>query len=323
MIEDAIAGIAMLRMVQVVLVRDNGGISPTQLPIPGSSYLKWMELVTSGEGALRQFTLEIGIVPSYYDQRIPPPLRNGRQVRLYTILFEVGVDVRQWGANAGSNVRNQWQDRSMATSWHERGSEPPAAAPAGLLDDEDDDVGVRDDDVLVQLNYEAFRLLNSYAHLVSPTSVSAPDAAQKTHPMLERLHQHIVESSGKMNHSILDEAATLAQQLGGGGAVFCKSGKDRTAMHVTFKQAQFVHRYRASYPAHDGTQVVDETLEYATLMRVYGTRLPICEKNVGESKYAFNSLQVRFMPETLRPPLHTLAGFLKGGKVFTGGAIES
>ena len=29
------------------------------------------------------------------------------------------------------------------------------------------------------------------------------------------------------------------------------------------------------------------------------------------------------MPEMLKPPARALAGFLKGGRVFTGGAIES
>jgi hypothetical protein len=117
----------------------------------------------------------------------------------------------------------------------------------------------------------------------------------------------------------LDEAATIAQQLGGGGLVFCKSGKDRTAMHVTYKQAQFAARYR------DSTQIdMEAILRDATLMRTYGTRLPICEKNVGQAKYAFNSLQVKFMPDALKPPMNTLAGFLKGGRLFAGeGGIES
>ena len=82
-----------------------------------------------------------------------------------------------------------------------------------------------------------------------------------------------------MNHNILDEAATIAQQLGGGGLVFCKSGKDRTAMHVTYKQAQFAARYRDQHE-------FNEILGDATLIRTYGTRLPICEKNVGQAKYA-------------------------------------
>jgi len=59
-------------------------------------------------------------------------------------------------------------------------------------------------------------------------------------------------------------------------------------------------------------------------MRIYGTRLPICEKNVGQALYAFNSLQAKFMPDILKPPPQTLAGFLRGGRVFSReGAIES
>ena len=40
-------------------------------------------------------------------------------------------------------------------------------------------------------------------------------------------------------------------------------------------------------------------------------------------KQAFNSLQVKFMPEALKPPMDCLAGFLKGGEIFKGGSIES
>ena len=62
----------------------------------------------------------------------------------------------------------------------------------------------------------------------------------------------------------------------------------------------------------------------ATMMRIYGTRLPICEKNVGQALYAFNSLQSKFMPDALKPPPSALAGFLKKGKVFSKEArIES
>ena len=34
-------------------------------------------------------------------------------------------------------------------------------------------------------------------------------------------------------------------------------------------------------------------------------------------------LQVQFMPEALKPPMNTLAGFLKGGRLFGEGAIET
>lgn len=55
---------------------------------------------------------------------------------------------------------------------------------------------------------------------------------------------------------------------------------------VTYKQAQFAAQYR-------GVTATETILDDATLIRIYGTRLPICEKNVGQAKYAFNS--VRFV----------------------------
>jgi hypothetical protein len=232
-------------------------------------------------------------------------------------LFEVGVDIRQFAQHAiNNNLRK-------SESGEDIGSTKEVSAPAGLLDDEDDDTGVEDDDVLVQLNFEAFQKLNTYAHRISPAN--SPNATQKIHPLLETLHEHIMSSSGKINHDILDEAATLSQQLGGGAVVFCKSGKDRTAMHVTYKQAQYANRYKRHWsPEANAATILEACLEDATTIRIHGTRLPICEKNVGQAKYAFNSLQVKFMPDKLKPPMKSLAGFLKGGKVFSsGGGIES
>lgn len=52
---------------------------------------------------------------------------------------------------------------------------------------------------------------------------------------------------------------------------------------VTYKQAQFAARYR-------GETDSEGVLRDATTIRIHGTRLPICEKNVGQSKYAFNSV---------------------------------
>jgi hypothetical protein len=326
MIEDAFVGINMLQMVRVVIARDDGVIDGNRIPIQASPYLKWLNLSTTGNYANRQFTLHVGMLQSYYDQRIPPSLKNGTPIRFYSLLFEVGVDIRQWGANAGSNVKSQL-DKSAAlnsstfTGCKDMNAVQDAPVISGLIDDEDDDVGVQDEDVLVQLNFDAVQRLNTYACSISPANALA--SATKMHPMCETLYDHIVGSSGKMNHYILDEAAQLSQQLGGGGVVFCKSGKDRTAMHVTYKQAQFENRYRECHPSPDHIPFVNALLDDARIIRIHGTRLPVCQKNVGESKYAFNALQVKFMPDALKPPMNTLAGFLKGGKVFTGARIES
>eukprot|EP00536_Pseudo-nitzschia_multiseries_P016088 jgi/Psemu1/328122/estExt_fgenesh1_pg.C_10170003 len=342
MIEDASVAIAMLRMVDMVLVPDNGqGLPAEAVQIPASPYLKWTKITpTGGEGSARRFVLQIGIDQAYYAERVPPPLQNNAGVRLYPILFEVGVDIRQWGANTGSNLLRR--DGSGMNS----GTTSSQSSTGGIVDDGDeDDAGIVHDDVLVALNYEAMRKMNCYAHALAPQQVppeqvlvamdkifadslsnstsslnqsfsSAGKDPLPVHPSLADLYKHILSSAGKMNHSILDEAATIAQQFGGGGLVFCKSGKDRTAMHLTYKQCQFAGRYR-------GNSDQNAILRDARLLRLHGTRLPICEKNVGQALYAFNSLQVKFMPEALKPPMDCLAGFLKGGEIFKGGGIES
>ena len=322
MIEDASVGIGMLRFVSIVMRSDDEQADSRKVPIVASPYLKWVRLSASHAGlpgTSPEYTLEFGVLPSYYEQRIPKSLHDGRPVRFYPLLFEVGVDIRQWGAHTGANMKNKL---SKSDSGENQNSEQPSVS---ILDDEDDEGGFADDDVLVELNYEAYNKLNAYAHSISPCN--SPSSAVKTHPLLENLYRHIVTSKGKISHDILDEAATLCQQLGGGGIVFCKSGKDRTAMHVTYKQAQHANQFLKHNPSQlsgdgDGSPFDDQTLADATIMRIYGTRLPICEKNVGQAKYAFNSLQVKFMPDALKPPVNTLAGFLKGGKVFQGG-IES
>ena len=311
MIEDASVSIAMLRMVRIVFMPDSG-IPSRAVHVPSSPYLRWANLFASGQGAGRHYLLQIGVDPQYYQERIPKALQNNTAVQLYPLLYEVGVDIRQFGAHAGNNLMKQ----SGKTEKQE----------VILMEEEDDEEGgpaVVDSDVLVALNFEALKKMNAYAHAINPqdvllnkvqaamNQVFAPQYGNNTqqdqhllpvHPSMSLLHSHIMSSSGKMNHSILDEAAVLAQQLGGGGLVFCKSGKDRTAMHVTYKQAQFAARYRDEHNQ-------ETILRDANLMRLHGTRLPICEKNVGESKYAFNALQVKFMPEALKPPLNTLAGF--------------
>lgn len=330
MIEDASVGIDMLRMVRIILVPDDGAASNAsgRTPVPHSLYIRWIHLWNTAKQATNgqemEYILQIGIDPTYFEQRIPPALKNGAPVQLYPILFEVGVDIFQAASNLGSTM-----SRHVSTT---SACEPDVQKDVVLDDDDDDVVGFADVDFIVQLNFEAFQKMNAYAQSVSPAAPVQATATHQTHPLLATLFQHIVSSSGKMNHDILAEAAALAQKLSGGTVVFCKSGKDRTAMHVTYKQAQFATRFRQLSPGPNasvadgpGSVVADSTLKDAMLIRLYGTRLPICEKNVGQAKYAFNSLQVKFMPDALKPPASALAGFLKGGKVFGGGSggIES
>lgn len=350
MIEDASVGIAMLRMVSVAFAPDSGASSSPQqqgvnISVPHSPYVRWINLSPSGIGSSTRYSLQIGLDQGYFNQRVPATLRDGTAVRFYPVLFQMGVDIRQWGANAGTSAvtsaKNQVAERQQQiTNWNSTEGltdEGNAGSNGGLFDDDDDDdAGFADNDALVALNIEAFGKMNAYSHTITPTgNISLPlltwenaqhQQQQQTpiHPTVAKLNEYIRSSAGKMEHGVLDEAASIAAKLGGGAAIFCKSGKDRTAMQVTFKQAQFLNKYLEGGLTQDVLLSQSKIFADATMMRIYGTRLPICEKNVGQAMYAFNSLQRKFMPEMLKPPLSTLAGFLKGGKVFSReGGIES
>ena len=327
----------MLRMVNVVLVSDDTNASPPptdnarqRIPVPHSPYIRWVHLIyltTYGSHSKTQYRLEIGLDPSYYQSRVPEPLQHGAAVRFFPILFQMGVDIRQWGVNAGRSVTSQIKDKPKiptAADFDDAIDDADTEPTVGsLLDDgdEDDEGGVADMDFLLALNVEAARKLNAYAHSVNPTTAGATAASAPTpvfdplqlaqsqplplHPSLVSLTESVKASAGKMEHGVLDKAATACQRFGGGSTVFCKSGKDRTAMQVTFKQAQFAQRFmdkKESGIMLEDTQVsYDEVFAKSTTMRKHGNRIPVCEKNAGEPKFAFNPLQRKFMPPMLRP----------------------
>jgi hypothetical protein len=328
MIEDASIAISMLSMVSLVLVSDDANLStPTnqqqRIPVPHSPYVRWVclnYLTVKGSHSKTQYRLEIGLDSQFYQSRVPDSLKNGQSVRLYPVLFQMGVDVHQWGSNAVSNFAGQIREKpkqsgGAGVSDLDNPIDAGEIEQSGsFLDDDEDDEGgeAADDEVLYVLNVEGFRKLNAYAHAVFPTA-SAPQQQQQqqqqvqllpVHPSLVLLGEAIKTSAGKMEHSVLDRAATACQKFYGGSTVFCKSGKDRTAMQVTFKQAQFVQRFvdrKEGIRLEDTPILSEEVVAKSALMRKFGTRIPICEKNAGEPKFAFNPFQRKFMPEMLRP----------------------
>ena len=197
----------MLRMLRVVLMPDNG-IPSKAVYVPSSPFLKWVNLFASGQGKERHYLLQIGLDATYFNELIPAPLRNGTAVQLYPVLYQVGVDIRQWGAHAGNNLMKH------------NGKQEVSAG--GIEEEDDDDVGIVDADVLVALNYEALRKMNAYAHAINPQDVlldkvqsamvrvfsphyeagTPDDQLLPVHPSLSALHSHIMSSAGRMNHSI-------------------------------------------------------------------------------------------------------------------------
>jgi hypothetical protein len=155
------------------------------------------------------------------------------------------------------------------------------------------------------------------------------------HPMLSALRDALKRDNGShKNMELLREQERAVLELGGGQVrrevedrleggeerefyfiiswphalpnhpltqvIFCKSGKDRTGMGVTLHQARLLG------DRHGSGNSPERLARDANAMRLHGVRLLICDKNVGHLKYAFNKLQLQFLPSELRPPSETV-----------------
>ncbi len=126
------------------------------------------------------------------------------------------------------------------------------------------------------------------------------------HPFVTELFETIRSSSLTMkNVDLLIEVERVCLILGGTRVTFCKSGKDRTGMAVTLEQSrQLGERFGT------GTDI-NRILRDTNLMRVYGTRLAVAEKNIGRPVYAINLLQAKFLPLMFRPPANVCEDMMK------------
>ena len=322
MMEDASVGVDMLKMVHINLVSsESEGNDGDRFAIPGSSRLKWLKLATAGQNADRVFTVSLGVDPTYLQEQIPASLRNNASVRLVPLIFAVDVYRR-----ASQNLSNEKKENFI---W------------SGLVDDEDDDdvVVEHDETVPVQLNKFAFHQLNSYAKVASPTSADS-GSPDEIHPSLKELLQRMDACSGMIVHESILEASRRVRELGGTSVVCCKTGKDRSAMHLTFQQAKVLDEFSSRFappatpppppPEDDAfndvinvdgdkqpSQLKKEkpTAEkggpkynenFTRLLRLHGTPLPLCEKNTGQALFAFTSRQVKALPPQLQPPVDVL-----------------
>lgn len=185
------------------------------------------QATSASYGSETQYKLQIFMDPSYYQKQVPVALQ-GTHIRFVPVLFQMGVDIRQWGANAGRNVTTQIKDRTKAAGGVDEccaDIEVNTEPVCGLIDDGDEDDeqgGPADTEILVTLNLEGFRKLNVYAHSINPTPTTPQFMSTMTveqmqslpaHPMLSVLSDTIKSSYGKMEHGVLDHAATACQRL--------------------------------------------------------------------------------------------------------------
>ena len=152
------------------------------------------------------------------------------------------------------------------------------------------------------INLEGLFRLRQYALACGRGALGT--AARKLDRDLANLARLVREetTSADKRPRIVQIAADITRMLQGLRITFCKSGKDRTSMGVTLEEARLLAQRHGLASFQLG--------EAASLLRKHGVRLPVCRKNVGKARYAFNRLQVRWLPREYRPPAETFGGSL-------------
>jgi len=125
--------------------------------------------------------------------------------------------------------------------------------------------------------------------------------------MCGKIHQLIQKSWGKAIKDVqmLEEIEYVCDQIRGLRITFCKSGKDRTGMSMTLSNIRTIDHYFRG-----GTVTEEKILREVAVMRIYGVRLRLIEKNTGTKLFAINSLQAKFLPTLYVPPPETLSELL-------------
>lgn len=117
---------------------------------------------------------------------------------------------------------------------------------------------------------------------------------------MDRLEHIINTSKREKNVELLPLAADISRKLGAARLTSCKSAKDRTAMSVTWEQARILNQDHALPSKH----VAEVTKHF----RSHGVRRENAFKNTGSNKFAFNKVQLLYLPEQYRAPFASASG---------------
>lgn len=147
-----------------------------------------------------------------------------------------------------------------------------------------------------RINAESVAKVFSYVEKYQET-IGDPDngksGAGSIKELCNKIHYNTMAKKSK-NTEILKLAAEICRKIKGIRFTSCKSAKDRTAMAVTLEQVHILQQEH-DLASHVFTQALD-------CFRSEGVRRENTLKNIGAKKYAFNSLQLLYIPKLYRPP---------------------
>ena len=217
---------------------------------------------------------------------LPGVYRNagtaGVEIKLVTVLFNQGIDMQQSIAFASQTTTD----------------------------------GYRNSGELQRVfNMKSLSILNTYCHSLPQTNalkrmettLNFLADGEEVHFVMHNMSKTLQDTPvGQKNVSVLECLEDIAVQLDALRVTFCKSGKDRTGMAVTLEQSRYMARKFGI-----GTNNKDIVIHNANIMREYGTRLDVVEKNIKKRCYAINAIQATFLPEEYKPPSRVLEDLIR------------
>jgi hypothetical protein len=204
-------------------------------------------------------------VPPDVFSKLPEVLQQGHAIKLHGVMFTQGINEMQ-------SVANHYLNSSLQD----------------------------------ELNFESVQMLQRYFR-VYQTQVTAGAGDDKKREAdqaeLAELQAEIEALTGRLNTrtenvqkkyvNILITSSDICRRLGAGRTTCCKSGKDRTAMSVTLETSRLlVDHFHVKQGVH-----------LCNAMRERGVRRVNVLANTGKTKFAFNSFQLKYIPDCYKPPL--------------------
>lgn len=179
--------------------------------------------------------------------------------------------------------------------------QPINQSAEAFLNDSLDELNIIPEGSIVKLNKPSRASITS--NDISNTSSLSVNIA---HPLVEDLFKSLIKNKAtSKNTDMIFQVERLSNILRGCRVVFCKSGKDRTGMVVSYEQIMKLNeKYLLSMSQEALIQATDIT-------RLYGVRLDIAEKNIHKRVFSINLLQAQFLPVIYRPPSQCCEDIMK------------
>jgi len=167
-----------------------------------------------------------------------------------------------------------------------------------------------------EFNERSLTILNSYCHSLPldvtllrkiDSTLAFLNGTDEVHAVALPMYKTLQDAStGTKNIEVLERLEDIAVQLNALRITFCKSGKDRTGMAVTLEQSRYMAKKFGV-----GTYDKEVMIHNANIMREYGTRLDVVEKNIKKRCYAINAIQANFLPYEYKPPPGVLEDLIR------------